>query len=90
MLYIVAANYLFIIVIGNADFNPGPFSVSFPAQMTTSSFSVPITDDSMFEGNETFTVTIVPSTLPSRVVPGADCVVTVTIDDDDSKFSNNQ
>ena len=77
-------------MIGNADFNPGPFNVSFPAQMTTSSFSVPITDDSMFEGNETFTVTIVPSTLPNRVVPGADCVVTVTIDDDDSKFSNNQ
>ena len=42
----------------------------------------------MFEGNETFTVTIVPSSLPSRVVQGADCVVVVTIDDDDSKFSN--
>lgn len=77
-------------MIGNADFDPGPFNVSFPAQMTTASFNVPIIDDSMFEGNETFTVTIVPSTLPSRVVPGAGCVVTVTIDDDDSKFSNIQ
>ena len=73
-------------MIENADFNPGPFNVTFPAEMTTASFDVPITDDSMFEGNETFTVTIVPSTLPSRVVQGADCVVTVTIDDEDCKF----
>ena len=73
-------------MIGNTDFDPGPFNVNFPAQMTTSSFNVRITDDSMFEGNETFTVNI--STLPSRVVSGAGCVATVTIDDDDSKFSN--
>lgn len=75
---------------GNADYDPGPFDVTFPAGMTTASFNIPITDDNMFEGNESFTVTIVASTLPSQVVEGTDCVVVVTIVDDDSKFSNLQ
>ena len=73
---------------GNVDYDPGPYEVTFPAEMITVSFDVSITDDSMFEGNETFTVNILPSTLPSRVVQRAGCVVAVTIDDEDSKYSN--
>lgn len=42
----------------------------------------------MFEGNETFSVVIVPSTLPSQVMQGAGCVAVVTIVDDDSEFGN--
>lgn len=77
-------------IAGSNDFAPGPFNVIFPAGMTTASFSVPIADDSLFEGNETFTVTIVSSTLPSQVEEGADCVAVVTIADDDCKFGFTQ
>ena len=73
-------------IAGSSDYTPGPFDVTFPAGMTTASFSVPIADDNLFEGSEVFTVTIVSSTLPSQVVEGADCVAVVTIVDDDSKF----
>lgn len=79
---------LVIFLTGNVDFEPGPFAVTFPAGMTTASFNIPITDDSMFEGDETFTINIVPGTLPRQVQEGPNCTVIVTIVDDDSKFGD--
>ena len=74
------------VITGGDDYGSGPFSVTFSAGMTSNSFDIPITDDTIFEGNETFTVTIVSSTLSTQVMEGVGCVVTVTIIDDDSKF----
>ena len=78
------------VITGGDDYGSGPFNVTFPAGMTSNSFDIPITDDTIFEGNETFTVTIVSSTLSTQVMEGVGCVVTVTIIDDDSKFRCTQ
>ena len=74
---------------GNVDYGSGPFDVTFTAGMTNASFNVPIINENLFEGNETFTVTIVPSLLSNRIIKGTGCDVTVTIINDDSKFSTS-
>ena len=50
------------------------------------SFDVPIINDGIPEGNEDFTVTIDPSSLPNGVTPGTSNSATVTIRDDESKY----
>ena len=53
--------------------------------MTSVPFDIPITDDIIFEGNESFTLTIDPS-LPTFVSVGTPDEATVTIVDDDRKL----
>ena len=48
-------------------------------------FSIAITDDNIFEANESFSLTVDPSSLPSRVFVQPDCMLTITIDDDDGE-----
>ena len=36
------------------DYEPGPYIVEIPAEMTSVSFNISITNDEIFEGNETF------------------------------------
>ena len=45
----------------DADFNSGPYNITFIPGETSALFTVPLTDDNVFEGNETFTLTILPS-----------------------------
>jgi len=53
--------------------------------VTSVTFDVPINDDSIFEGNENFMLTIDQSSLPTNVNPGDPGEATVTIVDNDRK-----
>lgn len=70
----------------DGDFDSGPYDVTFMAQDTRVSFTVPISNDDMFEGNEDFTLTIDPSSLTSHVTTSDPDQATVTIIDDDCKY----
>ena len=70
------------------DYDSGPYTVTFPAGQTTSSFSVPINDDDILEGNENFMLTIDETLLPTGVTRGNPGEATVTIVDDDGKVSS--
>ena len=67
------------------DFTSGPYTVTIPAGQTTATFDIPITDDTMLEGNENFMLTIDPSSLPNGVTHGDPDQATVTIVDNDSE-----
>lgn len=54
--------------------------------MTRSSISIPIFNDEFIEENETFNLTINPSSLSSGVTIGDPSQATVTILDDDSEY----
>ena len=65
------------------DYVSGPYTVMFLAGVTNTSFNITINDDMISEGNESFTPTIDPSSLPTGgtvVNPGQ---ATVTIKDCD-------
>ena len=49
--------------------------------MTSATFDIPIINDIIHEGNKSFTLTIVSSSLPSRVSRGSLNMVSVTIVD---------
>ena len=49
--------------------------------MTSVTFDIPIINDMIHEGDESFTLTIVSSSLPSRVSHGSPSMTTVTIVD---------
>ena len=70
---------------GGEDYGPVPFSVIIPANTTTAQFDVTINDDTILEGNEIFNLTIVASSLPSRIDIGNPAQATVTITDNDGK-----
>ena len=58
-------------------------TVTIPANMTTATFTVTTVDDAIVEGDETFTVTIAGTSLPTGVTLGT-ATATGTINDDDS------
>ena len=68
---------------GGVDYTSGPYTVTFLAGETNASFNVPINDDNIFEGNETFNITI--ASLPGDCSVGAVDNATVLIVDDDCK-----
>ena len=67
------------------DFESGPFNITIPAGESQVSFNISIIDDDVFEGNESFSVTIDPSSLPSRIILFSTCLLNVTIVDDDGE-----
>ena len=67
------------------DYTSGPYSVTFPAGVTTVPFNITINDDNIFEENEDFTLTI-NSSLPTGVMVGNPGQATVTIVDNDCKL----
>ena len=69
------------------DYVSGPYTVTFPAGMTNVPFDIPINDDNVFEGSETFMLTIDPNSLPNdvSVSVGTPDQATVTIVDNDGK-----
>jgi len=67
------------------DYNSGPYPVTFPAGVTSITFDIPITDDSILEGNENFMLTINQSPLPTGIYHGDPGEATVTIANDDCK-----
>ena len=70
---------------GGVDYDSGPFDITFPAGETIAVFNVTINDDNIVEGNENFTLSIDPSSLPNGVTIGDPSQTTVILVDDDSK-----
>ena len=69
------------------DYNAGPYSVTFQARKTRASFNVTITDDTLVEGKENFTLSVDQSSLPDSVFISDHNEATVTILDNDCKLS---
>ena len=71
------------IVTGNMDYKPRPFSLTFRASVNSIPVIVGLIDDNIFEGNETFTLTIDydPSSLPNNVIVTEPSEVVVVISD---------
>ena len=67
------------------DYTSGPYSVTFPAGVTSVPFNISINDDNISEENENFTLTI-DSSLPTGVMVGNPGQATVTIMDNDCKL----
>ncbi|MGM9500767.1 beta strand repeat-containing protein [Desertifilum tharense IPPAS B-1220] len=68
---------------GGQDYDNTPQTITFAANQTTATLTVPITDDDIFEGDETFTLSLAnPS---NNAVIGAQSTATVTIIDNDGQ-----
>jgi len=67
------------------DYNSRRYRVTFSAEVTSVTFYVPITDDSILEGNENFMLTIDQSSLPTGVNRSDPGEATVTIVDNEGK-----
>ena len=63
-----------------SDYQPGPYSVTFPVGTTTAALNITIESDSVFEGTENFTATISTTNtgFPS-VTAGDDDTATINI-----------
>lgn len=68
---------------GGVDYVSGPYMVTFFAGVTSTSFNITINDDTISEGNESFTLTIDPTSLPDGVTLFNPSSTIVTIVDDD-------
>ena len=73
--------------ISDADYNAGPYSVTFPAGINRTLLTVTIIDDNIVERSENFILFIDQSSLPDNVAVGDRSQTAVTISDDDCKFS---
>lgn len=74
-------------ITGGDDYHSGPFSVIIPAgEISVSSDIFIIVDDNIFEGNELISLTINSSSLPSRVFIQPNCMLMVTIVDNDGEL----
>ena len=71
------------------DYTGGDYPVIFPAGSTKESFSIPITNDDIFETDETFFLTLVipPPAQAIGVMRGDPYVATVTIRNDEGECS---
>ena len=67
------------------DYTSGPYSVTFPAGVTSVLFNISINDDNIVEDNETFMLTI-NSSLATGVMVGNPSQATMTIVDNDGKL----
>ena len=65
------------------DYTSGPYTVTFPAGETTATFTVPINDDDILEGDENFMLTIDETSLPTNVTRSTPGQTTITIFFDD-------
>ena len=68
------------------DYYSGKYTVIFPAGVTSVPFDVPINNDALYEGNESFNLTIIRSSVPSNVGRINPSRATVTILDDEGNF----
>ena len=71
------------------DYTGGDYPVIFPAGSTKANFSIPITDDDIFELDETFLLTLVipPAAQAIGVMRGDPFMATVTIINDERECS---
>ena len=71
---------------GDIDYFTGPFSVTFPAGVTSVPFNVTLADDDLVEAFERFTLYIDTNSLSKNLKRIYPYSVSVTIVDDDSKL----
>ena len=72
-------------VLGGTDFDPPQlYFITIPAGMANASFFISVSVDNVFEGNETFLITIVHTSL--QTVTTSDNSTLVVIIDDDRKY----
>ena len=69
------------------DYEYGPYNFTITAGTTTTAINISITDDNILENNETFHLTIDPSSLPKNVFVNNPFQVEVTIVDFDCKYT---
>ena len=69
----------------DADYDPGPYKVIFPAEQTTIEFNVSIIDDNVLENDEQFNLMIDGGALPDDIMLGDPHTTVVTIVNDDGK-----
>ena len=55
-----------------SDYQPGPYSVTFPVGTTTAALNITIKSDSIFEGTENFTATISTTNTGFPIVTAGD------------------
>ena len=77
------------LLIGNVDYESGPYNVKFEKRKTRAKFCIMITDDEISEMDETFGLTIDSNSLPSGLVVKDPSTVTVTIVDNECKYLCN-
>ena len=71
---------------GGKDYNSEPIFIKFDTETTRVSFNVPVLEDKVLEGNETFNLIIDPSSLTNnKITVGDPDQATVTIVDNDGK-----
>ena len=85
ILSVDAYMYIMHIHIIGEDYEPGPYNVIIPAEMTSALFNITITNDDINEGNETFNLVVNVSSLSSNVTVGETSQTTITIMNDDGK-----
>ena len=73
-------------ITGGEDYEPGPFNITIPAGNISTSFNVSIMNDNIFETDESFNVLINSSYFPSGVLLQSDCILRVTIVNDESEL----
>ena len=59
------------------DYSSGPYNVTFPARSTNASLDIAINDDGILEGDETFSVYIVPFTNENIVGVPDTAIITI-------------
>ena len=66
------------IITGGVDYDSGPYTVTFPAGVTSVSFNVTIFDDNMLENHEDFRLSISSRRLPAGVCAGKPSKVVIS------------
>ena len=73
-------------IIGNIDYDPGPYVFTILTGMTSIAFDATmISNDNILEDNEIFYLVINSSSLPNDITTGNPFQVAVTVTDDDCK-----
>ena len=72
-------------LIGDVDYESGPYKIIFPAGVTTISFNISIHDDDLLEANENFSLAINAESLPDGTTTDSPSTAIMIIRNDDSK-----
>ena len=73
-------------ITGGEDDELGPLNITIPAGQISVLFNISIMDDNIFEQNEFLTLIIDSSSLPNGVSIQPECMLMITIVDDDGKL----
>lgn len=72
-------------ILGDVDYNDGPYTIVFLAGEIRVTFNIEIIDDNILEHNEIFSLDITSPSISSKVLLGEISQTRVTILNDDSK-----